>query len=195
MPACVGSLFSSREKSALGVFRFSGNKKPAGPQAAAERGVRCCSMSIGVPNGSRTHVRSVRGCCPRPLDDRDVHEAEEKILRPHSRRRRTATVRTFEPKQKVGYSEPKSEKRRTEGVKTRKQKARPSGLGRAWRGIELFWDQASAALMRLRTLSFPIRQSVTSIWGVRSAAQTTTRSGVASTFIEIPCSSITAWMQ
>ncbi len=28
----------------------------------------------GVPNGIRTRVHSVRGCCPRPLDDRDVQE-------------------------------------------------------------------------------------------------------------------------
>lgn len=95
--------------------------------------------------------------------------------------RRIATVRTFEAKQKFERSEPKSRK-----------KARPSGLGRAFEGIEFSRDQASAALMRLRTLSLPIRQSVTSIWGVRSAAQTTTRNGVASTFIEMPCSSITA---
>ena len=26
----------------------------------------------GVPNGIRTRVRSVRGCCPRPLDDEDL---------------------------------------------------------------------------------------------------------------------------
>ena len=50
----------------------------------------------------------------------------------------------------------------------------------------------SARAMRARTSSLPMRQSVLSICGVRSAAQTQTRSGLASTFIAIPCSSITA---
>lgn len=28
----------------------------------------------GVPNGIRTHVLTLRGSCPRPLDDRDFVE-------------------------------------------------------------------------------------------------------------------------
>ena len=29
---------------------------------------------VGVPKGSRTPVSAVKGQCPRPLDDRDVHD-------------------------------------------------------------------------------------------------------------------------
>lgn len=36
---------------------------------------------IGVPYGSRTRVASVKGRCPRPLDERDARERCPKRLR------------------------------------------------------------------------------------------------------------------
>lgn len=53
-------------------------------------------------------------------------------------------------------------------------------------------DQASALAMRSSTFSRPMRQSVRSICGVRSATHTQTRSGVARTFIGTPRSAITS---
>jgi hypothetical protein len=38
------------------------------------------ALRNGVPNGSRTRVLSVKGICPRPLDDRDEAKKCKKLV-------------------------------------------------------------------------------------------------------------------
>jgi hypothetical protein len=45
-------------------------------------GLDCINQMIGVPYGIRTRVASVKGRCPRPLDEGDVLEGWHFIIAP-----------------------------------------------------------------------------------------------------------------
>ena len=135
---------------------------------------------VGVPSGLRTRVRNVRGCCPRPLDDGDAINRQDHL---------TPLVNEW-----CVNSLPKGKgcANFCSGSK-RKRVSRERPRNPSITSVERV-DYSTRAI-RASTSSLPIKQSVLSICGVRSAAHTQTRNGFARTFIEIPCSSITAWMQ